>query len=742
MKSVSIVINTLNRASFLRNTLQSFLHLDFENFEVIVVNGPSTDATADILEQWKDKIKIGHCPEANLSKSRNIGIAMAAGEFVVFIDDDAIPEPEWLDQIMLGFDSTEVGGTGGKVFDHTGYTYQYQYANADRLGHGKWYLTKPFPHYCYSGAYEFPYLQGTNAAFRRTALLEIGGFDEEFIFYLDETEVCLRLIDRGYVIKQLPNAYVHHKYAPSYIRTKTTAIYRYPVLKSKVYFSNRHARPYHSQHEIDIDNLTFMQNQRIDVTCCVQTGRLNETDLNKFEEHVRDALRTGKEAASQPPKLITEELLQRHNTAFKKFASRSVVNDALTIVLLCEDYPPNLLGGIARFTQDKANALAKLGHKVHVIARSHTHNTIDFENGVWVYRIVAASHLIPNEHAWLNIPQSHWDQSKSFLNEIDRISMHRKVDVVEAPIWNIVAIATLLSKHYPIVTTLMTTLKLSLPSRPDLTQSLEAMTAFVNPLVTMEKYLITESEAILAISEGIAKEIQSAYDINISNDRLFVSHLGMPDWALGYKNAEDVIPTDTIDILFVGRLEKRKGIDLLLEVIPALVDQFPEIRFHIVGDDTIPSSNGMTYRQQFEQQYSQCYGSYVHFYGKVEENALRKHYFNCDIFVAPSRFESFGLIYVEAMMFGKPTVGCDVGGIPEVVDHNVTGMLVSPNNAVDLQCALETLVRNDHLRKEYGLAGRKKYEHYFSDLKMAKSSIEIYQATLASCSKAQTNGCQ
>lgn len=733
MKSASIVINTLNRASLLPNTLKSFLHLDFDNFEVIVVNGPSTDGTAEILEQWKDKIKIGHCPEPNLSMSRNIGIAMASGDVVLFIDDDAIPEPEWLDQIMAGFDSPEVAATGGKVFDHTGYNYQYQYANADRLGHGKWQLTEPSPHYCFPGAFEFPYLQGTNTAFRRSALLEIGGFDEEFAYYLDETEVCLRLVDRGYVIRQLPNAYVHHKYAPSAIRTKSAAIYRYPVLKSKVYFSNRHAAPYCSQHEIDVDNSTFMQNHRNDVAHCVQTGRLVEEDLKKFEEHVLEALRAGKEAAFLSPKLITTELLRQHRCAFKKFGPRNAVSSPMTVVLLCEDYPPNLLGGIARFTQDKASALARLGHKVHVIARSHTHNTVDFEEGVWVHRIVAVSHPIPTEHASLNIPQSHWDQSKSYLDEIDRIALHRPVDIVEGPVWNIVGIAPLLSRRYPVVTSLMTTLKLSLPSRPDLTENLDTMSTFVDPLVAMEKYLISESHAVLAISQGIANEIETAYDIRICRERLFVSHLGMPDWALISESAKKEKPAGDVHILFVGRLEKRKGIDLLLDVIPAIVQRFPEVTFHIVGDDSIPSAHGHTYREEFEQKNAELCGTHVHFYGKIDEDSLRKHYATCDIFVAPSRFESFGLIYVEAMMFGKPTVGCDVGGIPEVVDHEVTGLLVAPNSAGALQFALEALVSDADLRMEYGSAGRKRYEQRFSDSKMADSSVDLYQAVLTKC---------
>ncbi len=737
MKSASIVINTLNRADFLLNTLKSLLYLDFDNFEVIVVNGPSIDRTEEILEQWKDKIKIGHCPEPNLSMSRNIGIAMAAGDIVAFIDDDAIPEPEWLNQIMDGFDSPEVAGTGGKVFDHTGYSYQYYYTNTNRLGYNRGLMKEPSPHYCFPGAYEFPHLLGTNAAFRRTALLEIGGFDEEFAYYLDETDVCLRLIDRGYVIKQLPNAYVHHKYAPSYIRTKSGVIYRYPVLKSKVYFSNRHARPYYSQHEIDVDNLTFMQSQRNDIIQSIQTGRLTDEHLKQFEEHAREALRAGKEAASRPPKLITDNLLQQHSYEFKIFAPRRKASPSLTVVLLCEDYPPNLLGRIARFTQDKATALAKMGHKVHVIAQSHTHNTVDFEDGVWVHRIVASSHPIPDEYKVLNIPQSNWDRSKSFLDEIDRIALHRKVDIVEGPVWNIVGIAPLLSKRYLVITSLMTTLKLLLPYRPDITKNTDTMKGIVTPLVAMEKYLISESHGILAISQGIANEIEAAYDIKIGQDRLFVSHLGMPDWALNYNSYSVERPDNGIHILFVGRLEKRKGIDLLLDVIPEIVQHFPNTIFHIVGDDSILSTHGHTYREVFEQKYGQLCGTHVHFYGKVDDENLRRRYADCDIFVAPSRFESFGLIYVEAMMFGKPTIGCNVGGIPEVIEHEVTGLLVPPDDIKSLQLALETMITRPDLRAQYGSAGRKRYQSLFTDLKMADSSIDIYRNLLGRASFSQ-----
>lgn len=743
-RAVSIIVNTLNREKLLQNTLESFQYLDYPNFEVIVVNGPSIDGTHQLLQAWSDRIKLASCPEANLSMSRNIGIAMASGEFVAFIDDDAIPESEWLTQAIAGFDHDGVAAAGGKVFDPTGYSYQYQYSNANRLGTAKWQLTEPFPQYCFPKSFEFPYLQGTNTVFRRKFLVEIGGFDEEYIYYLDETEVCLRLVDAGYMIRQLPDAYVHHKYAPSHIREKGVTKNLYPVLKSKIYFSNCHARDYLSQDQIDAENHEFIQNQRKALQQHLSVGRLVQEDCDRFEIDVKKAWQLGLEASRQPPKLVTADLLQNHaahRSTFKPFGTIVPDGPQMTIVFLCEDYPPALAGGIARFTQDKATALARLGHKVHVIARSHTHSMVDLEDGVWIHRILAMPQPLTPEAIALNVPQTHWDQSQSFLWELCRIETHRSIDIVEAPIWNIVGIAPLLSGRFKVVTSLMTTLKLSLTSRPDLVNNSHLMLTFVEPTVNLERHLILSSHAVIAISQGIADEIEESYDLKIPSDKLHISHLGMPDWFLrlpsqssqqASQQASELMASESLEslsalkVLFVGRLETRKGIVELLDVIPRLCARYPRVEFHIVGDDLIELSRKVTYRNQFEKKHEKLCNTQVYFYGKVSEEELRTHYAGCDIFVAPSRFESFGLIYVEAMMFAKPVVGCKVGGIPEVVADEETGLLAIPGDVLTLEKSIDRLIQDPKLRQRLGENGRQRYEQEFSDVKMAQSCLELY----------------
>ena len=89
---VSVVINTYNRGPSLRHTLHALRYQTHDAFEVIAVNGPSTDDTLAVLAEFPD-VRVAHCPEVHLCKSRNVGVAEAAGDLVAFIDDDALPEP-------------------------------------------------------------------------------------------------------------------------------------------------------------------------------------------------------------------------------------------------------------------------------------------------------------------------------------------------------------------------------------------------------------------------------------------------------------------------------------------------------------------------------------------------------------------------------------------------------------------------------------------------------------------------
>lgn len=730
--SFSIVINTLNRGPVLQKTLDSFRWLKYSgDFEVVVVNGPSKDNSEEVIASWLPHIRAGRCDVANLSVSRNVGISMARGDIIAFIDDDAIPEPEWLEQLACAYHDPMVGAVGGLVYNHTGYDFQYKYCLVDRFGNADLSLPGPTPHLSFPKSERFPHLLGCNSSFRRSALLEIGGFDEEYEYFLDETDVCLRIVDAGFIIAQLPHAYVHHKYAPSNIRGDNKVVrYRYPIIKNKIYFMLKHAKEFYSMERIMQEQQSFIQSQRNDVNWAHGQGLLSATDVDTFDADLQAALEVGLKRGIDgvaPDSMITNEKLERYAGEFVSF-SLSNNRKCKTILLVTRDFPPNHSGGIATFSKDLAESLAETGNIVHVITQSHDINRVDFENGVWVHRLLLREIELPQDARERNIPPHIWNWSATALKEAKRISTHRHIDVVEAPIWDCEGVAFLLNGEMPLVTSLHTTLHFWLQTHPEYASDLSWMDRFGRPMLLLEKEIMQGANAVRSNSRSIATEIEASYDFRFDPAKLFVVPHGLSCKSDQIK----VCDRNSVEILFVGRLELRKGIDIFLKAIPQVLEALPNANVKIVGDNTLPGPDGTTYMERFNSEYSNKeWYSNVSFEGRIDQAALLSAYRSCSIFVAPSRFESFGLIYLEAMRESKPVIGCNVGGIPEVVAHGVNGLLVEPGNIQQLAHAILNLANNCTLRQRMGEAGKRIFNEKFTSQRMAENSLSLHNSAIA-----------
>lgn len=98
---------------------------------------------------------------------------------------------------------------------------------------------------------------------------------------------------------------------------------------------------------------------------------------------------------------------------------------------------------------------------------------------------------------------------------------------------------------------------------------------------------------------------------------------------------------------------------------------------------------------------------------------MRGFYAAADVVLAPSRYESFGLVPLEAMMFARAVIGCRAGGMPEVIEDGVSGLLAEPGNAASLAGCVERLLDDPGLRSRMGKAGRARYERLFTARHMA-----------------------
>lgn len=174
-------------------------------------------------------------------------------------------------------------------------------------------------------------------------------------------------------------------------------------------------------------------------------------------------------------------------------------------------------------------------------------------------------------------------------------------------------------------------------------------------------------------------------------------------------------------ILTVGRWlanERYKGMDTLITALPRLLIRWPEVQLVLVGEgddrawlEELTEKNGVR--------------RHVHFLSNLSYAELASCYAACDIFALPSRGEGFGLVYLEAMAFGKPVIGGAHGGAPEVIADGVTGYLVPHGDAVQLATSLNALLSDPLQARKMGERGKQRVEGEFRFSFFAKSLKKI-----------------
>ncbi|GAI58499.1 unnamed protein product, partial [marine sediment metagenome] len=161
-----------------------------------------------------------------------------------------------------------------------------------------------------------------------------------------------------------------------------------------------------------------------------------------------------------------------------------------------------------------------------------------------------------------------------------------------------------------------------------------------------------------------------------------------------------------LNILFVGRLEKRKGLNYLLEAYKRVKRQIPNSRLIIVGP-------GTRLRKKYEKHVNHNSLKDVVFVGYVSYDELPRYYKIADIFCAPATGrESFGIILLEAMAVGKPIVASNIDGYASVVADGAEGLLVPPKDGERLAQAVISLLSDESLRQQMGDRGRVKAQNY------------------------------
>ena len=376
-------------------------------------------------------------------------------------------------------------------------------------------------------------------------------------------------------------------------------------------------------------------------------------------------------------------------------------------IALCSDWVHPTVGGVQSHIAGLASQLNELGHEVIIVTKEMNHSERKGDQfsskikEIKTRRITSFKHVIvpPNP------------------NDLKTVMKREKFDVVHAHhAFTPTSLLSIRAANEQGIPTVLTNHSISVANSSDTLWN--SMSYILSPL---KKYINT-ADCIIAVSHAAAEFIERFVenkDVRVIPNGVDVSRfsaINCPDPGL-----LDPTTLESPTLLSLGRLAFRKGFHLLIEAMPNILNAEPNTKLYIAGNGYMTTFlRGLTTSLGLN-------GS-VGFLGYVPDDALSWLYNNCDIFIIPSiSAESFGITLIEAMAARRPVVASRIGGIPEIIEDGVNGMLFDPWDSRALSEKVVKLLRDPNMAERMGRIAYETVERKYSWPVVARQIEKVYK---------------
>lgn len=402
----------------------------------------------------------------------------------------------------------------------------------------------------------------------------------------------------------------------------------------------------------------------------------------------------------------------------------------MRICLLSREYPPESgWGGIATYTYHQAQGLRALGHDVEVIALTADgapESSTKVMEGVPVHRVLPFDELDQMRMVRSSMPFTHF-VLKSILplaRKFFELHHAKPFDVAEAPEHLAEGLGLSLTRTVPFV------IRLHTPQSKLIAEGFHNLKASFDQqfVCQLERMALVACDVITSPSEDMARYVSE--DITYPLEQIRIVRNPVDSERFTPEGDRALTGTDPI-VLFVGRLEERKGIHYLIEAVPEVAKAFPQARFVIIGSDTNNADGQKSVLSELRDLLSETgHAEQVTFIPHVALSEIPNYYRSADICVIPSLYDNAPCTCLESMSTGKPVIASSSGGTPEYVLHDTCGLIVPPRDAHALAKALIDLLSNEQKRKSFGANGRQRVLDNFKHTIIAERSLPEYQAAI------------
>jgi glycogen(starch) synthase len=394
----------------------------------------------------------------------------------------------------------------------------------------------------------------------------------------------------------------------------------------------------------------------------------------------------------------------------------------LSVMMFSWEFPPRIIGGISPHVYNLSKNLVKNGVKVYVITcdfpKAPEHENVD---GVEVFRINSYKNPAPDFATWVYLMNVSMQKEAASIAH----SLGGEIDVFHAHDW-LVATAGIGLKHVfrkPFFATIHST---EIGRRNGIHFDYERM------IHETEAWLTYEAWKVICCSDYMISHVRWAF--GLPADKLVMVPNGVNSElydqpakeSLNQFRSKFALPHEKI-VLFVGRLVYEKGVHVLVNSVKKVLAT-TNAKFIIVGngymrDQLANLVRGMGLTQK------------VIFTGFVDDDTLRKLQMCADVSVVPSLFEPFGIVALEAMAAGSPVVVSDTGGLAEIVDHDINGVKVYPDNPDSLAWGITRVLSDEAYANKLRTNARKKVLEKYNWNKIAQRTETLYETVLSEYSK-------
>jgi glycosyltransferase involved in cell wall biosynthesis/GT2 family glycosyltransferase len=694
----SVVICSVDRPIELLNCIQALAQMHYLPEEVIVVLGPDQSDSLLALKTLASPfpIRIYQNDQRNLSWSRNMGLKVSKCEFIAYIDDDAIPEPNWLKNILLPFSNSKIGLVGGWTRFQSSMKFQHQNQVVTES-----LRVRPLGDDEKPGIHEYLSPLGANFAIRRSVGIELNGFDNYLEWWGDEADFAIRLNQSDCLVVFEPSAIVHHFQATSEFRkTVVGAVNVRTPWRSRAYLMAKHSKSIkflgavlESDFEVAKQSLEWA---RIN-------NNLESSDLSRLIQDIRDGIREGTRIGIKNRRVIhsgldkvVQSLEPVHESGIKLTKENYL---GLAPVFIYREKPGISAGGITNWITEICRAFGEKGiPSVYICQNNYLEETsVRYCDGYWIFEVGKdfyfnlefASHVYPGDLQTFGI------MTRNLLNVL---SDGFAISNILIPSFE--GIGNLFIHDRRLVTTLHTSTKESLENHPNL--PFDRMTQIrVDMINKLEDEITRTSPRIIANSFQIANKLNLK-----DSPRVKVIPHGIRISRNNENLTKDSCKKDKPRVAFIGRWEPRKGSTYLPSIISKILDEGIEV--------TVAGGDPFGERGKALAKLRKIHKEQLQIFGILEKSELQHLYENSDVVIIPSIYESFGLVAIEALAAGCGIVAFSGSGIEESVNTCINAEFSAVGDVDDFSRKAVELSRVIFHDFELRSESQKYAEKYFS----------------------------